>query len=146
MKNEPPPRGDALYFLHGWMDRDADLSVQHHDVTGAEFAPLSPLGLAVHGEAGGCGWRQAASNRGQSTPLAAPFIFGPDNKYDPRTYAIRRGLGGWVTGATELVHMGQGVIGLGGGIDYFMTTVFNYPTLAECYKVAALDAWNKLMQ
>ena len=31
---------------------------------------------------------------GQATPLAAPFIFGPDNKYDPRTYAIRRGLGG----------------------------------------------------
>jgi len=49
------------------------------------------------------------------------------------------------TGATELVHIGQAVIGLGGGIDYFLTTVFNYPTLAECYKVAALDAWNKLM-
>jgi NAD(P) transhydrogenase len=49
------------------------------------------------------------------------------------------------SGATELVHIGQAVIGLGGGIDYFMTTVFNYPTLAECYKVAALDAWNKLM-
>ncbi|MDA1039986.1 MAG: hypothetical protein O3A37_06840 [Planctomycetota bacterium] len=41
---------------------------------------------------------------GQATPLAAPFIFGPDNKYDPRTYAIRRGLGGWVTGPTELVN------------------------------------------
>ena len=41
---------------------------------------------------------------GQATPLAAPFIFGPDNKYDPRTYAIRRGLGGTVTGPTELVN------------------------------------------
>jgi len=50
------------------------------------------------------------------------------------------------TGATELVHIGQAVIGLDGGIDYFLTTVFNYPTLAECYKVAALDAWNKLLQ
>ena len=50
------------------------------------------------------------------------------------------------TGATELVHIGQAVVGLGGGIDYFLTTVFNYPTLAECYKVAALDAWNKLRQ
>ena len=48
------------------------------------------------------------------------------------------------TGATELVHIGQAVIALGGGIDYFLTTVFNYPTLAECYKVAALDANNKL--
>ena len=48
------------------------------------------------------------------------------------------------TGATELVHIGQAVLGLGGGLDYFMRTVFNYPTLAECYKVAALDASNKM--
>ncbi len=50
------------------------------------------------------------------------------------------------TGATELVHIGQAVIGLGGGLAYFMSTVFNYPTMAECYKVAALDAYNKLVQ
>ena len=48
------------------------------------------------------------------------------------------------TGATELIHIGQAVLGLGGGLDYFLQTVFNYPTLAECYKVAALDAANKL--
>ncbi len=48
------------------------------------------------------------------------------------------------TGATELIHIGQAVMGLGGGLDYFLETVFNYPTLAECYKVAALDAYNKL--
>jgi NAD(P) transhydrogenase len=48
------------------------------------------------------------------------------------------------TGATELIHVGQAVLGLGGGIEYFLQTVFNYPTLAECYKVAALDAFNKL--
>ena len=48
------------------------------------------------------------------------------------------------TQATELIHIGQAVLGLGGGLDYFMRTVFNYPTLAECYKVAALDAANKL--
>jgi NAD(P) transhydrogenase len=36
------------------------------------------------------------------------------------------------------------VIGLGAGLDYFLNTVFNYPTFAECYKVAALDASNKL--
>ena len=48
------------------------------------------------------------------------------------------------TGATELVHVGQAVLALGGGLDYFLGTVFNYPTLAECYKVAALDAFNKL--
>lgn len=48
------------------------------------------------------------------------------------------------TGATELIHIGQAVLGLRGGLDYFLTTAFNYPTLAECYKVAALDAHNKL--
>ncbi|MGE0825733.1 MAG: Si-specific NAD(P)(+) transhydrogenase [Candidatus Binatia bacterium] len=48
------------------------------------------------------------------------------------------------SGATELIHVGQAVLGLGGGIDYFLQTVFNYPTLAECYKVAAYNAANKL--
>jgi len=48
------------------------------------------------------------------------------------------------TGATELLHIGQAVFGLGAGLDYFLSTVFNYPTLAECYKVSALNAANKL--
>ncbi len=48
------------------------------------------------------------------------------------------------TGATELIHIGQAVVTLGGTLDYFLHAVFNYPTLAECYKVAALDAFNKL--
>jgi NAD(P) transhydrogenase len=48
------------------------------------------------------------------------------------------------SGATELIHIGQAVLALGGGLDYFLTTVFNYPTLAECYKVAAHKAANKL--
>ena len=58
----------------------------------------------------------------------------------------RRLLGAHVigVGATELIHIGQAVLGLGGGLDYLLNTVFNYPTLAECYKVAALDAFNKL--
>jgi NAD(P) transhydrogenase len=47
------------------------------------------------------------------------------------------------TGATELIHIGQAVLALGGGLDYFLQTIFNYPTLAECYKVAALNAANK---
>ncbi len=46
-------------------------------------------------------------------------------------------------GATELVHIGQAVMALGGTLDYFMSTVFNYPTLAGNYKIAALDAYNK---
>ena len=48
------------------------------------------------------------------------------------------------TGATELVHIGQTVMGNGGTVDYLVHAVFNYPTLAESYKVAALDAMNKL--
>jgi NAD(P) transhydrogenase len=47
-------------------------------------------------------------------------------------------------GATELIHIGQAVMAFHGKIDYFVDTVFNYPTLAECYKVAALDGINRL--
>ncbi len=50
------------------------------------------------------------------------------------------------TGATELVHIGQAVMGCGGTVDYLVDAVFNYPTLAESYKVAALDATNKMRQ
>jgi NAD(P) transhydrogenase len=46
-------------------------------------------------------------------------------------------------GATELIHIGQAVIAHGGKLNYFIDAVFNYPTLAECYKVAALAALNK---
>jgi len=46
--------------------------------------------------------------------------------------------------ATELVHIGQAVLAFGGQVDYFVQTVFNYPTLAECYKTAAFDGINRL--
>ena len=48
------------------------------------------------------------------------------------------------TGATELIHIGQAVMATNGTVDYLVNAVFNYPTLAECYKVAALNALNKL--
>lgn len=47
-------------------------------------------------------------------------------------------------GAAELVHIGQAVMVLGGAVDYFIDTVFNYPTLAECYKAAAFNGINRL--
>lgn len=50
------------------------------------------------------------------------------------------------SGATELIHIGQSVMGCGGTVDYLVDAVFNYPTLAESYKVAALDATNRLRQ
>ena len=50
------------------------------------------------------------------------------------------------TGATEIIHIGQAVMGCGGTVDYLVDAVFNYPTLLESYKVAALDATNKMRQ
>ncbi|MDB5534433.1 MAG: pyridine nucleotide-disulfide oxidoreductase dimerization region [Hyphomicrobiales bacterium] len=47
-------------------------------------------------------------------------------------------------GATELIHIGQAVLNLKGTIDYFIENTFNYPTLAEAYKIAGLDAWNRM--
>ena len=63
--------------------------------------------------------------------------------FDPSTLKI---LGVHVIGerAVEIVHIGQAVLALGGTIEYFRDTVFNYPTLAEAFKVAALDGLNKL--
>jgi NAD(P) transhydrogenase len=58
----------------------------------------------------------------------------------------RRLLGAHIVGegATELVHIGQAVLNLKGTLDYFIDNTFNYPTLAEAYKIAALDAWNRM--
>ncbi|TDH39208.1 Si-specific NAD(P)(+) transhydrogenase [Pseudohoeflea suaedae] len=58
----------------------------------------------------------------------------------------RRLLGAHIVGegATELVHIGQAVLNLKGTVDYFVENTFNYPTLAEAYKIAGLDAWNRM--
>ena len=48
------------------------------------------------------------------------------------------------TGAADLVHIGQAVMGGCGGVDFLVSAVFNYPTFAEAYKVAALDAVNRI--
>lgn len=81
--------------------------------------------------------------------IARGHILGDDSGFLKMLFhrETRRLLGVHVvgTGATELIHIGQAVLGLQGGLEYFLTTAFNYPTLAECYKVAALDAYNKLM-
>src|SRR5438552_14705 len=49
-------------------------------------------------------------------------------------------------GASELLHIGQAVFALNGTVEYFVDTVFNYPTLAECYKAAAFNGLNKLVK
>lgn len=65
------------------------------------------------------------------------IIFHPDSRRLLGVHAIG-------TGATELIHIGQAVMSAGMPIDYFVDTVFNYPTLAECYKVAAQDGVNRI--
>jgi NAD(P) transhydrogenase len=63
--------------------------------------------------------------------------------FDPTSLKL---LGVHVIGdrAAEIVHIGQAVMSMGATIEYFRDTVFNYPTLAEAYKVAALDGLNKI--
>jgi len=63
--------------------------------------------------------------------------------FDPSTLRL---LGVHVMGenATEIIHIGQAVLSMGGTIEYFRDTVFNFPTLAEAYKVAALNGLNKV--
>jgi NAD(P) transhydrogenase len=63
--------------------------------------------------------------------------------FDPRSLKLL-GLHIIGEGATELIHIGQAVLNTGSTIEYFRDTVFNYPTLAEAYKVAALNGLNKL--
>lgn len=65
------------------------------------------------------------------------LLFDPETKKLHSVHAVG-------DGATELVHLGQAVRAFGGTLEYFVDTVFNFPTLAECYKVAALDGLNRL--
>lgn len=75
-------------------------------------------------------------------------IMGVDKGFLKLIFALdsRRLLGAHIIGegATELIHIGQAVINLHGTVDFFVENTFNYPTLAEAYKVAALDAWNRM--
>jgi NAD(P) transhydrogenase len=75
-------------------------------------------------------------------------IMGIDSGFMKMIFALetRRLLGCHIVGegATELIHIGQAVLNLHGTLDYFVENTFNYPTLAEAYKVAALDAWNRM--
>ena len=65
------------------------------------------------------------------------MLFSPDTKLLLGVHIIGEG-------ASELLHIGQAVLALKGTVEYFVDTVFNYPTLAECYKAAAFNGLNKL--
>jgi NAD(P) transhydrogenase len=65
------------------------------------------------------------------------LIFDPDTK-------LLMGVHIFGEGASELLHIGQAVLAFKGTVEYFVDSVFNYPTLAECYKAAAFNGLNKL--
>ncbi|HEX8487340.1 MAG TPA: Si-specific NAD(P)(+) transhydrogenase [Propionibacteriaceae bacterium] len=122
-----------------------------------ELQGLQPIGIYTIPEISFCG-KSEAELTGESVPfevgisryreLARGQIIG--DSYGMLKLIVhtetREILGVHIFGssATELVHIGQAVMGCGGTVDYLVDTVLNYPTLSEAYKVAALDVANKL--
>jgi NAD(P) transhydrogenase len=104
---------------------------------------LSEEQVRAQGIAYECGIaRFRETSRGHIMGVASGFL---KLIFDATT---RRLLGAHIVGegATELIHIGQAVINLKGTVDFFVENTFNYPTLAEAYKVAGLDAWNRMGQ
>ncbi len=122
-----------------------------------ELHELQPIGIYTIPEISFCGRTEA-----ELTAAAIPYETGLSRYRELARGAIvgdsygmlkllvspedRRLLGVHVfgTNATDLVHIGQAIMGCGGTVDYLVDTVLNYPTLSEAYKVAALDATNKI--
>ncbi|HLU58423.1 MAG TPA: Si-specific NAD(P)(+) transhydrogenase [Pseudonocardia sp.] len=122
-----------------------------------ELQELQPIGIYTVPEISFCGRTEA-----ELTAAAVPYEVGMSRYRELARGAIvgdsygmlkllvstddRTLLGVHVfgTGATDLVHIGQAIMGCGGTVDYLVDTVLNYPTLSEAYKVAALDATNKI--
>src|SRR5919112_1942994 len=122
-----------------------------------ELQDLQPIGIYTVPEISFCGRTEA-----ELTSSAVPYEVGMSRYRELARGAIvgdsygmlkllvstddRTLLGVHVfgTGATDLVHIGQAIMGCGGTVDYLVDTVLNYPTLSEAYKVAALDVSNKL--
>ncbi|MDD7924513.1 Si-specific NAD(P)(+) transhydrogenase [Actinomycetospora chibensis] len=118
---------------------------------------VSPFGIYTIPEVSYCGATEAELTE-QSVPyevgisryreLARGQIVGDDYGMlkllvSPDTHALL-GVHVFGTSATELVHIGQAIMGCGGTVDYLVDAVLNFPTLSEAYKVAALDATNKI--
>jgi NAD(P) transhydrogenase len=122
-----------------------------------EMQELQPIGIYTVPEISYCGKTEA-----ELTESAVPYEVGMSRYRELARGAIvgdsygmlkllistedRTLLGVHVfgTSATDLVHIGQAIMGCGGTVDYLVDTVLNYPTLSEAYKVAALDATNKI--
>ena len=93
---------------------------------------------AIPYEAGICSYKELARGRllGDDTGMLKLLIHQDTHKI--------LGVHAIGTGATELIHIGQAVMALGGTVEFFIDTVFNFPTLAEAYKIAAYNGLNKL--
>lgn len=132
-------------------------SAHAFSVHGGSFPEAFPYGIYTIPEISSVGAQESdlkkrgveyVVGRAQYKELARGKILGDEHGFlkllfDAKT---RRVLGVQVFGsqATELVHIGQAAFILGAGIDFFINNVFNYPTLAEAYKVAAYNAYNQL--
>ncbi|NDB17214.1 MAG: Si-specific NAD(P)(+) transhydrogenase [Gammaproteobacteria bacterium] len=97
---------------------------------------LTAAGIAY--EIGKANYREISRGQiiGDRTGLLK-IIFSPDDRKLLGVHIMGEG-------ASELIHIGQVLMGHNGSIDYFADAVFNFPTLAECYKTAALDGINRL--
>jgi NAD(P) transhydrogenase len=139
------------------MDQGRLAAAHAFDEPANELRGLQPIGIYTIPEISYCG-----KTEGELTREAVPFEVGISryrelargqiigDSYGMLKLVVhaetREILGVHIfgTNATELVHIGQAIMGCGGTVDYLVDTVLNYPTLSEAYKVAALDVANKL--
>jgi NAD(P) transhydrogenase len=125
-----PIRSDPAHYPYGIY------TIPEISFIGKTEEQLTDAGIAY--EVGIAYFREIA--RGQirgDTTGRLKLIFQPDTKEILGVHIIGEG-------ASELLHIGQAVFALKGTVEYFVDTVFNYPTLAECYKTAAFNGLNKL--
>jgi NAD(P) transhydrogenase len=139
------------------MDQGRLAAYHAFDEPARELHGLQPIGIYTVPEISFCG-KTEAELTDSSTPyevgmsryreLARGAIVGDSYgmlkllvSTDDRTLL---GVHVFGTNATDLVHIGQAIMGCGGTVDYLVDTVLNYPTLSEAYKVAALDVTNKI--
>jgi NAD(P) transhydrogenase len=132
----------ACYMFHRFADRVSPLyplgiyTIPEISQVGETEQALTSAGIEY--EVGMARYREIARGQLIGDPNGClKLLFHPESRRLLGVHAIG-------TGATELIHIGQAVMASGMAIDYFVESVFNYPTLAECYKVAALNGVNRL--
>jgi NAD(P) transhydrogenase len=129
MFQQPTGDSQAMLFPHGIY------TIPEMSMVGQTEQALTEQGIPY--DIGIARYREIARGQLISDPQGLlKLLFHPTSRRLLGVHAIG-------TGATELIHIGQTVMAAGMPIDYFVESIFNYPTLAECYKVAALDGINR---